>query len=162
MLPAMHVASHACCQPRMLLATHATCSRPRAAGNALLNPRGVLVEPARLEAPCRLQHTGQGGQCLMSTGRRRHWPWPRRMHAPGKRAHADLAREAACCSTAHLALVARLDDLRHLHHLHLLSALHLLHMCCAVRTPRLFCGRARGFPQRRARRGAQGAIPSSG
>jgi hypothetical protein len=41
-----------CCQPRMLLATHAAFSRPRAAGNALLNPppaRGVLVEPARLK-----------------------------------------------------------------------------------------------------------------
>jgi hypothetical protein len=34
--------------------------------------------------------------------------------------------------------------------------------CCAVRTTRLFRGRARGFPQRRARRGAQGAIPVSG
>jgi hypothetical protein len=65
---------------------------------------------------------------------------------PGSWAHADLAREAACCSTAHLALVARLDDL-----------LATTSTCAAPSGP-LF----RGFPQRRARRGDQGAIPVSG
>jgi hypothetical protein len=105
MLPATHVASHAChsslalappamrCStrppraqpaqgllspslnrvqpvPRLLCPSHPLCtSFPHPGASFALPKPGVLVEPARLEAPCRLQHTGQGGQCLMSTGR---------------------------------------------------------------------------------------------
>jgi hypothetical protein len=135
-----------CCQPRMLLATHATFSRPR--------QRALASEPARLEAPCRLQHTGQGGQCLMSTGRCRQ----------------ALARAHACgLGLGRMRTSQERQPAAALHTLRWLPGLttsatppHLLHMCCAVRTPRLFRGRARGFPQRHARRGAQGAIPVSG
>jgi hypothetical protein len=98
-------------------------SRPARAAFALpLPPALHLLPPTRcddlvpLEATCRLQHTGQGGQCLMSTGRRRQAL--ARAHA-GARALGRMRtsqREGPFCSTAHLALVARLDDLRLLHH----------------------------------------------
>ncbi len=72
MLPATHVASQACCQPRKLLATHALCSRPRAAGNAQPAPHALSRRNVCSAHP----------QAAPGAGRPACRP-----------AHADLARE---------------------------------------------------------------------
>ena len=107
-----------CCQPRMLLPTHATFSRPRATGNVLLNPPPARSAGARFAQSIRMQ---------------------------------ALGRMRTCCSTAHLALVTRLDDLRHL-----LLQTSTSSTCAAPSGPRAFFA---GEPAASRSGGAPGGAP---